>query len=416
MLFAVYPNTIAVSGPNFWSKTVSGDWNVAANWSGQVVPGSASDTFKEADFLSTGSTVGGAGSPAKTGISAPSNVYTDTPQTVGTMNFDNANGYVIDGAGSLTLSASGGAVVNVLSGVQEINLPLTIASNTTFNVDSTLKISDPLTINTGTTLTSNGTGHTGTVTYQSIVTVNGSGGIVFGLSTTAHALALAGSTSTATVTNHGANPVNLMQFDSLTTAAGSTFDLTNNAMILHGGPVLSVAAQLASVTLQLKAGFNGGHWNGTGGISSTAAHNDTRFLTALGSRQSNGTPFDGVNTTTNDVLVKYTYYGDADLNGTVNGADYAQIDTGYGTRNNPTPLTGWQNGDFNYDGVINGTDYALIDNAFNQFNATGAVPLALISNSASFSSSATSAVPEPTTLGLLGIGAISLLGRRRRTL
>ena len=32
------------------------------------------------------------------------------------------------------------------------------------------------------------------------------------------------------------------------------------------------------------------------------------------------------NTTTADVLVKYTYYGDADLNGVINGADYALID------------------------------------------------------------------------------------------
>ena len=36
--------------------------------------------------------------------------------------------------------------------------------------------------------------------------------------------------------------------------------------------------------------------------------------------QSGGSTFDGINTTTSDVLVKYTYYGDADLSGTVNGA------------------------------------------------------------------------------------------------
>ena len=73
-------------------------------------------------------------------------------------------------------------------------------------------------------------------------------------------------------------------------------------------------------------------------------------------------------TTNNDVLVKYTYYGDADLNGSVNGADYAQIDHGFGAH-----LTGWSNGDFNYDGVVDGSDYSLIDNTFNQLAATGAL-------------------------------------------
>jgi len=76
-------------------------------------------------------------------------------------------------------------------------------------------------------------------------------------------------------------------------------------------------------------------------------------------------------------------------------------------------ISGWQNGDFNYDGVVNGSDYTLIDNAFNsqgtQIAAEIATPTAQIAGSG-----ATSAVPEPTTLGLLGIGAISLLGRRRR--
>jgi len=53
-------------------------------------------------------------------------------------------------------------------------------------------------------------------------------------------------------------------------------------------------------------------------------------------------------------------FGDANLDGHVNGSDYSKID--FGSFNH---LTGWSNGDFNYDGVINGSDYTLIDNAFN---------------------------------------------------
>jgi hypothetical protein len=60
------------------------------------------------------------------------------------------------------------------------------------------------------------------------------------------------------------------------------------------------------------------------------------------------------------------------LNGILNGADYQQIDNGFGQG-----MTGWSNGDFNYDGAVDGSDYSLLDNAFNQETA-GAAPLAVV--------------------------------------
>jgi len=114
-----------------------------------------------------------------------------------------------------------------------------------------------------------------------------------------------------------------------------------------------------------------------------------------------------------DVLVKYTYYGDANLDGKVDGTDYSRIDNSYLSEQSGPSISGWYNGDFNYDGVVNGSDYTLIDNAFNsqgaQIAAEIATPTAQIAGG-----SGSSAVPEPTTLGLLGIGAIGLLGRRKR--
>jgi hypothetical protein len=101
-------------------------------------------------------------------------------------------------------------------------------------------------------------------------------------------------------------------------------------------------------------------------------------------------------TAANDVLVKYTYYGDANLSGNVDGSDYSLIDNGY-LKN----LTGWYNGDFNYDNVVNGSDYTLIDNAFNSQGTKLTSQIA-----------GTSAVPEPAGLEILGVGAVAMLGRR----
>jgi hypothetical protein len=149
------------------------------------------------------------------------------------------------------------------------------------------------------------------------------------------------------------------------TETGGELNLSNsNAMIVHSG---SSASEIG----MLEQGFNAdaGYWNGATGIVSSASAGDTQGLTTLGSPPSNGSSLDNQNTTAIDALVKYTYYGDANLDGTVNGADYQQIDNGFGLG-----LTGWQNGSFNNDGVADGSDYSLIDNTFNQINAAGSTP------------------------------------------
>ncbi len=168
-------------------------------------------------------------------------------------------------------------------------------------------------------------------------------------------------------------------------------DLGGNDLIVHGG-------SLTAVTSLIGEGYNGGPWNGGSGITSSAAAGTDN--TALGIElNSNGTTtlmtaFDSVAVNTSDVLVKYTYFGDADLNGVVNGSDYTLIDNGL---NNG--LTGWRNGDFNYDGVVNGDDYTLIDAAFNsQGPALTASSASQISRPASTNSTAKMARSEPSPI------------------
>jgi hypothetical protein len=59
-----------------------------------------------------------------------------------------------------------------------------------------------------------------------------------------------------------------------------------------------------------------------------------------------------------DVLIKFTYVGDANLDGKVNIDDYGRIDANVGQSGS---VFGWYAGDFNLDGKINIDDYGLID-------------------------------------------------------
>ena len=198
-----------------------------------------------------------------------------------------------------------------------------------------------------------------------------------------------------------------------TSAWQGKLDLGNNDLDVQGG-------SLATITNQIQQGSNGGNWNASAGILSSSAASDSRHLDALGVIKNNqggtalfgaGNLFDGTVPNASDILVKFTYYGDANLDGHVDGSDYSRIDSGYLSR-----LTGWYNGDFNYDGVVNGSDYTLIDNAF---NTQGASLAALISSQpASATAEAVvrtdlSAIPEPTGLSLAAAAAAGLLGRRR---
>jgi len=118
-----------------------------------------------------------------------------------------------------------------------------------------------------------------------------------------------------------------------------------------------------------------------------------------------GNTFDGQTTTADDLLVKYTYYGDADLNGKVDGTDYSLLDGGFNNH-----LTGWLNGDFNYDGVIDGTDYSFMDGGFNNQG------IALSSTEIAQPGAEVISVPEPALVPtMIVLAYITQLHRRKRS-
>ncbi len=108
-----------------------------------------------------------------------------------------------------------------------------------------------------------------------------------------------------------------------------------------------------------------------------------------------GMMFDGYDVDPTDVLMKYTWLGDADLSGLIDGNDYFQIDQGYAGQ-----LTGYLNGDFNYDGRIDADDYFLIDSNYaRQTTMLGGI----------------SPVPEPASVVFAGLAILPFARRAKKT-
>jgi hypothetical protein len=378
----------AAPGPSQWGVDSAGDWNNYANWTGAVPNGVGAD----AEFLGK--------------ITAAHTVYTDTPVTAGTIHFNNANTYVLTGAGNLTLQAAAGtsALVQVDQGTQKINLPTTIASNTTFNVapGATLLVANPLNVNSNISLSQSGGG---TVTYQSIVTVQTGGSISFANSTTGNSLNLKINSAASIAPNSNA----LVQFNNISLGSGAKFDIANNALAVNfaspaADPVQAIASYLAS-------GYLNGLWTGTGINSSIAAAGPSSPTLSVG--YADGNTDTGTPAAPNQILVKYTLAGDANLDGLVNFADLVAV-----VQNFSKAGTDWAQGNFGYGTSTNFGDLVAVIQNFNKVLSPagdsgaelGGTPMPLIA-----SVTATDVqVPEPGTATIFLLTSAGLLACRRR--
>jgi ELWxxDGT repeat protein len=149
----------------------------------------------------------------------------------------------------------------------------------------------------------------------------------------------------------------------LSMAATATLDLNDNDIILD----YTGASQLAAIQDLINSARNFGDWLGNG-ITSSSARTNPLQNTSLGAMEATdydsvygpGALFNGIDPDDSAVLIKYTYYGDTDFNGFVDGDDYARTDSGFNLG-----FSGWLNGDFDGNGFVDGDDYSLIDLAFN---------------------------------------------------
>lgn len=155
---------------------------------------------------------------------------------------------------------------------------------------------------------------------------------------------------------------------------GSKLDLTSNDLVVHNG-------SLAGVQAFARTGRNAGNWLGNGLTSAAAANQDnldgletvqlgvvlnSDLPVTLGS-WAVGAASEPLGS--NDIIVKYTYTGDFNLDGQVTRADSAifglYYDSGASTGNE------WAFGDTNGDGLLNRADSSLFGLVYGNGTASG---------------------------------------------
>lgn len=161
--------------------------------------------------------------------------------------------------------------------------------------------------------------------------------------------------------------------------AWGQLDLTNSSAIIEADDFSKIYSYVVS-------GYNGGTWDGLGIVSSYAPYdppNTLGILSGADYNTYNGMDFFGYTVEDPWILIAYTPFGDSNLDGVVNEWDRALITDAYILLNDSNPFNdpeiNWLNGDYNYDGSINQLDYPNL-------------------------------IPEPSSLILLCMGGLTLLG------
>jgi hypothetical protein len=182
-------------------------------------------------------------------------------------------------------------------------------------------------------------------------------------------------------------------------------DLANNHLVVDYDTTTS---PLATLRAYIASGYDAGAWNGAG-ITTSMGNTST---SALGYAEAGDifttfpATFSGQSVDDTTVLVRFTRYGDANLDQVVNLTDFNRLAANFGTSSGAT----WSMGDFTYDGIVNLSDFNRLAANFGLSAGPDGVvdpqDWALLA----------SAVPEPTgaIASVLLLTCRYLIRRRRR--
>jgi hypothetical protein len=315
-------------------------------------------------------------------------------------------------AGTTTINPSAtldlSFVMPANSHVPTISLPTggNVVNNGSLVVDSTainagnITGSGKTTVNTGMALSAIGLSQAGGLLNNGSVTVL-TGGTVGPISgngtlTIGGTLKLAASSGASTQ-------------DVVTINTGGTLDINNNHFFINyadGGQ----GDPIASITTLLQSGYAGGTWTGTGITSSAAQTNSGSYGIGYADSADPGNP---AGLSSGQIEIKYTLLGDANLDGAVNGSDFAIMASNF-NKADQAGFSGWDEGDFNYDGSVNGADFASLASNFNKGASQSSVADASALDAFAAANGLLASVPEPATTGLLMFAGLGVLLRRRR--
>ena len=317
----------------------------------------------------------GSQTQAQAGYASISTATSVTKTGVGTVVFDAANAYT----GPTTISA----------GTLELTNPDGLGFTTvTVDTGATLAVAS------GTTMKSPAVIVDGGVISGGALAVNSSTGIA---SLAINAGSIAGS---PTVTIADGGQMALVQDARVSVSIGglSVDQGTGGGRLDVGGGQVTVGAggiTAEDLRADIIAGRNGGAWNGTTGITSSAA-------AAAGGTRAVGYVVAG----DGSARMSFSAPGDTNINGQVDVFDLVAVNSGgkYGTGTAAV----WSEGDFNYDGVTNVFDLVSTNSAgaYGQGDYFPAAPTAVGS---------VAAVPEPATflsLVVAGLAAGLVVSRR----
>jgi hypothetical protein len=315
----------------------------------------------------------------------PQTVNANALVTLGGMTFDNAAGYTIGGTGSIALDVSASqSSISVNAGNHAVNLPLTLADNTSVTVTppgSVLTLVGPV------------TGPNRSLTKA------GAGRLDVGRFNVASLAVDAG--TVRTLAGSGTSRV-----QELTIAGGSSptaqLDITDNALVVD----YTGATPFETIRAQVVSGYAGGSWNGNGIVSSSANGSTHGVGYAESSDIFTSFPatFAGESVDDTAVLLRFARYGDANIDGTVNLQDFNRLASNFGTASGAD----WSQGDFNYDGVVNLQDFNRL--AANFGRSAGPDGVVDPDDWAALAA----VVPEPGAAGSIIFVTVAALARRRR--